>query len=90
MEYKGERMKILITILLSMMLVSCAHDLNVNGKIYEPKGFVNADEKDSSIKYRVSMGNVIWACILSESIVGPVVLCGWYLWEPVYALPSNK
>ena len=78
-------MKILIVLLLSMMLVSCAHKRYINGKIYESKGIFTMDERDSNIKYRLYVGNVVWACILSESIVAPVIICGWYLWEPVYA-----
>lgn len=90
MEHKGECMKIIIALLLSVMLVSCAHEQTINGQIYEPKGIVTMDEKDSNIKYRLCVGNVVWACVLSGTIVAPVVICGWYLWEPAYALSSNK
>lgn len=77
-------MKIIVSLFLVCLLIGCAHEKNINGQTYEPKGVFTMDERDSSIKYRLSVGNVIWACILSETIVAPVVICGWYLWEPVY------
>lgn len=83
-------MKIIVSLFLVCLLIGCAHDKNINGQIYEPKGIVTASEKDPTIKYNLSTGNVILSVVFGPSIVVPVVLCGWYLWEPAYALSINK
>ena len=78
-------MKAVIAILIAMVLFAgCANDARIDGKLYEPKELFTMDEKDTTIKYKVSVGNVIWSCLLSETLIAPVVLCGWYLWEPCY------
>jgi len=82
--------KILIISLFSMLLISCADTKIIEGTAYTPKGLFTMDEKDKNIKYNISMGNVIWSCIFSETLVVPVVLCGWYLWEPAYAMPVKN
>jgi hypothetical protein len=38
---------------------------------------------DPDVKYRVSTGNVIVSILLIETAIVPIILVGWYLWEPV-------
>ncbi len=53
-------------------------------KIYPPCGLFDQDEcKDPDVRYKVSIGNIICDIIFIEIIFVPVVLAGWYLWEPV-------
>jgi hypothetical protein len=81
-------MKKLVSLLLCVSLLACtmtgcARDLNVNGKVASPYGVFNMDDKSPCVKYKVCIGNVVWACIFSGSIVVPIVILGWYLLEPV-------
>lgn len=61
----------------------CSHSLKIDNIEYEPYGLINPDDKDESVKYQMSAGNLIWGIILIETIVAPVYLWGWYLYEPV-------
>jgi hypothetical protein len=74
---------------MAMLLAGCAERQNINGTVYTPKGVFTQDEKDPNIKYRVCAENVFWCIIFSESIIIPVWLIGWELWEPAYAIPST-
>lgn len=81
----------LITILLisiTLLLISCAHNktLIVDGKqtIAEPYGWANSDaRKNDKVIYELSAGNICWSIILSETVVVPVYLTGWKLFQPV-------
>lgn len=48
-----------------------------------PYGWANKSEKVEGIEYKVSVGNIIWSVILSETIAVPIYFTGWKLWEPV-------
>ncbi len=41
------------------------------------------DGKLPGVQYKLSVENLILSAIFVETIVVPIVLCGWYLWEPV-------
>jgi len=34
------------------------------------------------VLYHVSVGNVVWSIIGIENVIMPVVLTGWFLYEP--------
>ncbi len=76
-------MKKLIAIATLLLLTGCAHDEIINGKRIEPYGLLNQEKKDSTVAYEVSPGNVILSIVFSETLVVPVILCGWYLWQPI-------
>ena len=94
-------MKKIVAIIMAFALVvgmtSCASSkvLSVeteNGKqeaSFHPVGWANMDTKNEDIHYKVSAGNVVWSVLLVETVVVPVVLTGWYLFEPDYSLSSN-
>lgn len=35
------------------------------------------------VEYDVVIGNVVWSVLLVHTIAAPVILVGWYLYEPV-------
>lgn len=45
---------------------------------------------DPRVEYKPIIGNIVWAVILSETIIAPVIFCGWYLFEPVGIDPEWK
>lgn len=50
----------------------------------EPYGWANADaQKIDTVVYQVSVGNVVWSVIGIETIIIPIWLTGWELYEPV-------
>ena len=54
-------------------------------------GFLNKNDKmNPDIEYRLVVGNVIWSIILCETIIAPVLLLGWHMYEPVGKLDKNK
>lgn len=70
----------------TLLLTACGNDKTINGKEYQTYGVFNEDTlKDPNIKYEVSAGSVIWAIILCETVVFPVYIIGWDLWQPVSA-----
>jgi len=70
----------------TLLLTACGNDKTINGKKYQTYGVFNEDtRKDPNIKYEVSAGSVIWAIILCETVVFPVYIIGWDLWQPVSA-----
>lgn len=80
---------LLAAVLASTMLLSaCGNDKTIDGKHYDTFGVFNeTSTRDPKILYEVSPGSVIWAIILSETLVVPVYIIGWDLWQPVKAYP---
>lgn len=51
---------------------------------FETYGFIDKDDfKDSRVKYKLVTGNIAWSILLSESIIGPILLLGFEAYEPV-------
>ena len=79
----------LFTVLsLLLLLVSCV----ASREIDTPNGqkqisyygvFSENSDKNPHIYYRVSPWNVVVGAIFCETIVVPIVVVGWYLFEPV-------
>ena len=68
------------------LLSACGNDKVINGKEHQTFGIFNEEsQRDPSVLYEVSAGSVIWAIILSETIIVPVYVVGWDLWQPVRA-----
>ncbi len=77
-----------ILLFASLFITSCADSkkLTIDGKelVAEPYGWGNEEaQKVEGVVYEVSAGNVIWSIILCETIIAPVYLTGWELYEPV-------
>jgi hypothetical protein len=80
-----------LLILFSFILLvstSCASTkyFEIDGKIVEakPYGWINKNaRKNDKIVYEVNPGNIIISILGIESVVLPVWLTGWQLFEPV-------
>jgi len=73
-------------------MVGCGSNKNIPIKDKEGKyrtytfqqvGLFNQEKKNPQVEYSVIVGNVIWAVILCETVIAPVVIFGWYLYEPI-------
>jgi hypothetical protein len=57
---------------------------------YGTYGLANSGtEQNRDIEYRVIWGNVIWGCLLCETIIMPIYFFGFSLYEPVGVLDKN-
>lgn len=81
--------KIISAFVMSAMLMSlagCAKEATINGKTIEPYGLVNQDAKKvPGVQYQISPVAAIVAIVLVETVVVPVYIVGWDLYEPVAA-----
>lgn len=75
---------IAVLILLSSCADSKVFEINNEKVEIEPYGWANAESvKDSRIVYEVCVGNVIWSIIGFETIIVPIWLTGYSIYEPV-------
>ena len=84
----------LIIALCLMMFSGCANSRYIDvpeindgeetsQRVYvRPYGIFESDETVDGVEYSLSVGNVILAVLLVETIVVPIVIIGWYLFEP--------
>lgn len=85
--------KFLLILTLCFVVCSCADDrtfMDAQNKPFKakPYGWINPSDKMPGVEYELSIGNVIWSVIFSQTIVAPVILTGYYLYEPVTYYPS--
>jgi hypothetical protein len=75
---------IVVALAAAVSLSACAKPIVKDGKTIPPYGLVNeATKKVPGQKYEISAGSVIVAIVLSESIVFPVYIAGWDLYQPI-------
>jgi len=78
---------ILLLSVFSFWVTGCHNSLVIDNTRYDPIGVYHSiaepEAEAPNVRYDVVWGNVIWSIILCETLVAPVVLVGWYLWEPV-------
>lgn len=78
---------LLSCLVLLTMLTSCADSkkLQIDGKdvVVQPYGWFDTSEKNENVKYKVCAGNVVWSVLLCETVVAPILITGYQLWEPV-------
>jgi len=76
--------KTIAALVIASMLAGCGHPATIQGKEYPTYGFLNADmHKSEKICYEISVGNVVWSIILSETLIAPVYFVGWSIFNPV-------
>lgn len=79
---------VLIIWLSIVLLSSCAEEKKINNVVYKPYGLLNPEVKSDSVEYSISAGSVICAIVFSETLIAPVYIVGWDLYEPT-KLKSN-
>lgn len=86
-------LSLILVVSCALSLTACADDKRINGVMYETYGVFNKDEvRDPKIAYELSVGNVIWGIIFSETIIAPIYFFGFSLYEPdsLRALPVSN
>lgn len=58
----------------------------------QPYGWMDKDEyKIDGVEYEVCAGNVVWSILTAETVVGPILLTGVGLYEPInYVEPKTE
>ena len=75
---------ILVCSLFLTTSIGCGQTKYIGTVEYDTYGLLNSnDKKNDAIEYKVIWGNVIWGCILVETLVAPVYFFGFSLFEPV-------
>ncbi len=81
----------MIILMLVFAFAGCADTKYIDGVKYNYYGLFNKDsQKNPDIEYRVVLGNVVWGIILVETVIAPVIIAGWFLWEPVRIIDSTR
>jgi len=63
----------------------------IDGVKYGTYGIANEkDMRNPNIEYEVSTSSVVLAIIFCETVVVPIYIIGWDLYEPVGKLDPNK
>lgn len=81
-------MKYFLFIFVTLLLLSsCAEDkmMRIDGKdvLVEAYGIANVDtRKNDRVEYEISAGSVVCAVIFCETIIAPIYIIGWDLYEP--------
>lgn len=87
--------KLTIVLFVILIFCSCAEEkiFTVEGKeiTATPYGWANEDaRKVDNVVYEISAGNVACSIIFCETIIIPIWLTGWQLYEPVRIDTSNS
>jgi hypothetical protein len=77
-----------------LMCISCAQEktFKIDNKdvVVKPFGWMNLEDKNDSIQYKICPSNIFWDVLLSETIVVPVILTGIELYEPYKKKTTTK
>lgn len=90
-----KKLLILLTTVLALC-VACADSKTFERAdgtkfIAEPYGWANYQSKKiEGVTYEVCFGNIVWDVIAAETIVIPIWLTGWELYEPVSYVEPNS
>lgn len=88
--------KLLVLLVMALaMFTSCADSKTFKKAdgtsfVAEPYGWGNYQAKRiEGVIYEVNVGNIVWDVVLFETIIVPVWLTGWELYEPVSYVEPN-
>lgn len=88
--------KFIVLFMMVLAMMSCADSKifeRADGTkfVAEPYGWANyQSNKIDGVVYKVCIDNIVWDIIAAESIVIPIWLTGWELYEPVSYIEPNS
>ena len=77
---------IIAVIFLAVFALSGCGDTKVIGGVeYDTYGLISqvTDPPNPDIKYKPIWGNIVWGCILIETVIAPIYFFGFSMFEPV-------
>ena len=87
-----KKIKFIVDVLLLLMfisiLISCSKPITIEidnkQVVVEPYGWINEDAvKNDSVVYVPNAGDIVWSIVGIETIVIPIILTGYDMYEPV-------
>ena len=87
--------KLIILIMSALMICSCAEPKKFrkqDGTVFtaEPYGWANYQTKAiKGVKYEINIPNVVLSTIFAETIITPVLITGYNIFEPVSYIESD-
>jgi hypothetical protein len=66
---------------LALVLSGCAGPESICGTKYEPYGLFTLDQANPKVHYSVSVGSIAVGVIFFETIIAPVYVFGWDLFQ---------
>lgn len=73
-----------LVVLVGLLFTSCAEEKTIDGVTYRPYGLLNeSTQKNPDINYEVSGWALCSGIVFVETIIVPVYVFGYNLWEPV-------
>ncbi|MCP3686106.1 MAG: hypothetical protein GY861_25955 [bacterium] len=75
----------------TMVVFGCADSKVIDGKVVEPYGLIDKGElKDPDIRYSVSKGNIALSVCFFQTIVMPIYVFGFALYEPIEGIEQGE
>ena len=80
---------VLFLMAITLLITSCADSKRFKKAdgtefVAHPYGWIDRDsEKIPGVEYEICAGNIVWSVLTAETVVGPVLLTGLGLYEPV-------
>lgn len=87
--------KLIILIMSALMICSCAESKKFRKQddsvfTAEPYGWANYEtRKIKGVKYEVNITNVVLSSIFVETVIAPILITGYDLFEPVHYIESD-
>lgn len=79
-----------VLLMFAVSIIGCSDNKTLEGKTYVPYGLATQEQhKNHNVLYKVNLINVVIAVVLIETIIVPIYIIGWDLWEP-YDLKNNQ
>ena len=80
--------KLLVSV--ALLTTACGGE-RLNGVWYDSFGLANdTARRDPSVVYEISASSVVWAVVLSETVVVPIYIVGWDLYTPIRLAPQKN
>ena len=75
---------IAVVFMVVFSLSGCGSSKVIDGVEYDTQGLISwvIGPPNPEIKYKPIWGNIIWGCILFETIIGPIYFFGFSMFEP--------
>jgi len=84
-------MKKVITLLTAIiftavfMVSGCGDSKIIDGVEYDTYGLITmvTDPPNPEVQYKPIWGNIVWGCLLIETVIGPIYFFGFSMFEPI-------
>ena len=90
----GSSMKKILMVMVMLLIVfsftGCSNSMyDGNGGVIKGYGWANSDTKWDNVAYQTSISAVAFSAIFIETTVIPIILTGWFLFEPVAMIEED-